>query len=178
MAKLLVDEGGVRRVLALDDGSVTLGRGRENEIVIRDPKSSRHHCRVSREGDGYVLEDLNSSNGTYLNDALARHDRLSSGDVFSVGAVNVTFVTDEDASVVEAPGKLAPADDVDMLEHDDGAPVKMSAGALRTYASTTSATVAPRSFRASITLSTLVNIAPMTCSSSACSNAALFLNRA
>ncbi|HEY2154578.1 MAG TPA: FHA domain-containing protein [Isosphaeraceae bacterium] len=46
--------------------SWTIGSAADCDLVVDDPKVSGHHCRLTREGGGYVLEDLNSTNGTFL----------------------------------------------------------------------------------------------------------------
>jgi hypothetical protein len=68
----------------------TLGRG-DVEIALEDPFASSRHARISREGHTFVIEDLGSTNGTYLNDTplngpqpLRDGDRIRIGDsVFS-----------------------------------------------------------------------------------------------
>lgn len=64
----------------------TLGRG-DVEIQLEDPFASSHHARISREGHVVVIEDLGSTNGTYLNDhpldgpqPLREGDRIRIGD--------------------------------------------------------------------------------------------------
>jgi pSer/pThr/pTyr-binding forkhead associated (FHA) protein len=51
----------------LDKDVVTLGRDITNDIVINDPEVSRHHLRFARGADGYNMEDLGSTNGTFVN---------------------------------------------------------------------------------------------------------------
>jgi DNA-binding response OmpR family regulator len=67
---------------------VTIGRAAENDIVVTSRRVSREHARVRREGWRAVLEDLDSTNGTYLNDErllspteLRDRDRVAIGDV-------------------------------------------------------------------------------------------------
>jgi len=67
---------------------VTIGRAVENDIVITSKRVSREHARVHRDGWRAVLEDLDSTNGTYLNDQrllspaeLRDQDRVAIGDV-------------------------------------------------------------------------------------------------
>jgi pSer/pThr/pTyr-binding forkhead associated (FHA) protein len=67
---------------------VTIGRAVENDIVITSKRVSREHARVRREGWRVVLQDLDSTNGTYLNDErllspteLRDQDRIAIGDV-------------------------------------------------------------------------------------------------
>jgi hypothetical protein len=68
--------------------SITIGRAVENEIVVTSKRVSREHARVRREGWHVVLEDLDSTNGTFLNDErvlspteLRDQDRVAIGDV-------------------------------------------------------------------------------------------------
>ena len=46
---------------------ITIGRSARNDLCIPDPFASRVHAEVRREGDGYVLQDLGSANGTLYN---------------------------------------------------------------------------------------------------------------
>lgn len=50
----------------LNKDTVTLGRDITNDIVINDPEVSRHHLRLTRGPDGYNIEDLGSTNGTFI----------------------------------------------------------------------------------------------------------------
>lgn len=83
---------------------VTIGRLPDNMIVIDNPAVSGRHARVYREGHHYVLEDLKSTNGTFVNDRpIARHTLLE-GDVVLVGKHSLTFTQrgGEQAPAVEA----------------------------------------------------------------------------
>lgn len=61
----LLDALGNRTLLGGD--RVVLGRAADCDLVIADARVSRHHAEVRREGDSYLLADLGSTNGTYLN---------------------------------------------------------------------------------------------------------------
>jgi len=81
---------------------VTIGRLPDNNLVIDNPAVSGRHARVYREGDHYVLEDLKSTNGTFVNDKpIARHTLLE-GDVILVGKHTVMF-TQQGGEQVEPP---------------------------------------------------------------------------
>lgn len=70
---------------------VTIGRLPDNSLVIDNPAVSGRHARVSKEGQHYVLEDLKSTNGTFVNDRpIARH-MLVEGDVVLVGKHTLLF---------------------------------------------------------------------------------------
>jgi predicted component of type VI protein secretion system len=65
---------------------VTLGRDITNDIVINDPEVSRHHLRITRMADGYTLEDLGSTNGTFVNgQRLSTPRPLNNGDMVGLG---------------------------------------------------------------------------------------------
>jgi predicted component of type VI protein secretion system len=69
-----------------------LGRDVSNDIVIGDSEISRQHSRISRTPGGYVLEDLGSTNGTYINGVrLAAPQVLNPGDTVGLGE-NVTLM--------------------------------------------------------------------------------------
>ncbi len=69
----------------------TLGRG-DVEIVLEDPFSSSQHARIERQGAAVVLEDLGSTNGTYLNEELLRGPQpLHSGDRIRIGDSHFLF---------------------------------------------------------------------------------------
>lgn len=65
---------------------VTLGRDMSNDIVINDAESSRHHARLTKQGVTYVVEDLGSTNGTFVNSARLSTPRpLNPGDMMGIG---------------------------------------------------------------------------------------------
>lgn len=68
------------------DGSVTLGRSPDATIMLDDPEVSRLHARVSRTPDGnYLLEDLGSKNGTFVNGTRVERRVLAFGDKIRIG---------------------------------------------------------------------------------------------
>lgn len=66
--------------------ALTIGRGRENSIVLDDMLVSRQHVRITADADGLVLEDLGSRNGTYVNGRRVERTHLSEGDRIGIGA--------------------------------------------------------------------------------------------
>ena len=73
-------------------GPWTVGRSQENDIVIPDPNVSRQHARLSRSDNGYVVEDLGSTNGTLLDGAPIDRERIESGDELTFGQSSARFV--------------------------------------------------------------------------------------
>ena len=84
---------------SLTGDAIIIGRAVENDIVITSKRVSREHARVRREGWRVMLEDMNSTNGTFLNDervlspaALHDGDRITIGDVtFVFHDPDITF---------------------------------------------------------------------------------------
>ncbi|MFQ5492518.1 MAG: FHA domain-containing protein, partial [Phycisphaerae bacterium] len=91
MAELLITttDGRTRRHELT--GPVTLGRDPSCEIPLDDLGTSRRHARFRPEGDGFMVEDLGSKNGTLLNDVRCRTSRLGDGDVVLLGSVRIVF---------------------------------------------------------------------------------------
>jgi pSer/pThr/pTyr-binding forkhead associated (FHA) protein len=106
MPKLIVTLDG-RELQECPVGSrpLTIGRLPDNGLVIDNPAISGRHARVYREGSHYVLEDLKSTNGTFVNDKpIARHT-LVEGDVLLLGKHTVVFTHqggDQDVAIPES----------------------------------------------------------------------------
>ncbi|HNT25929.1 MAG TPA: FHA domain-containing protein [Anaerolineales bacterium] len=97
----LSDPGGQQH--ELDKDIVTIGRAIENDIVVTSKRVSREHARIRREGRKLLLEDLGSTNGTFLNDErVAAPLELRDGDQVAVGEVVFTF-HDPDTTTRENP---------------------------------------------------------------------------
>jgi FHA domain-containing protein len=93
MPKLvLLFEGRVIRETAVTLGSaVTIGRLPDNTIVIDNSAVSSHHVRVAREGPQFVVEDLGSTNGTFVNGEKVTKKPLRHGDTILVGKHKLFF---------------------------------------------------------------------------------------
>jgi hypothetical protein len=80
------------RTTVLLTGNCRIGRIKGNEIVNPDTRVSRHNSVVQRQGTHFVLVDLGSTNGTFLNDSrIFKPTRLKHGDVILVGSERYTF---------------------------------------------------------------------------------------
>src|SRR3954452_4850143 len=75
----------------LHGGITTLGRSPTNDIVLPDETASRRHCQIYWAEDAYVLEDLCSGNGTYLNGEQIQLAFLRDEDIIRVGEQLLQF---------------------------------------------------------------------------------------
>jgi pSer/pThr/pTyr-binding forkhead associated (FHA) protein len=77
----------------LNRTSISIGRGRQNGVIIADPKVSKFHATITLANKRAYLKDIGSTNGTYLNGKPLEYDKpreLRDGDVIVVGNVELT----------------------------------------------------------------------------------------
>jgi hypothetical protein len=79
--------------VALRDG-LLIGRSRENDIVVRDARASRQHARIAADGTGFVIEDLGSSNGTFVNGQRVERALLGADATVTIGNTHLRLRTD------------------------------------------------------------------------------------
>ena len=85
---------GKRYVLA--DEAITVGRGAENRIVLDNDSVSRRHCRTEKRNGQWYVVDLDSTNGTYVNDEQVTELALRRGDQVKIGDTIVKFLSGSD----------------------------------------------------------------------------------
>jgi predicted component of type VI protein secretion system len=111
-ARLIVRRGPQpNQVYELNKDVVTLGRDITNDIVINDPEVSRHHMRLTRGAGSYTLEDLGSTNGTFVNgQRLTGAKPLNNGDMVGLGeTVTLSYeMSRPQAEVTQRPADVAP----------------------------------------------------------------------
>src|SRR5258708_4161682 len=74
---------------------LTVGRKEGNAIRLNDERVSRVHAKIHEERGHFVLTDLNSMNGTYVNDQPVRTHVLRAGDQVAIGRTKLVFGTRE-----------------------------------------------------------------------------------
>ena len=101
MPSLLVIEGpnsGARFDLASLDGALSIGREAGNTVQLKDNEVSRRHAEIRRMGDAFVIDDLRSSNGTFVNSRRVQRAELAGGDRLQIGRTVLVYAaadTDE-----------------------------------------------------------------------------------
>jgi len=84
------------------DERVTIGRDPHNHVAVPDRLVSREHCVIVRQGDGFLLRDLGSHNGTLVNEIPVTDQLLAHRDIITVGRTVLQFLTRDDV-VFEDP---------------------------------------------------------------------------
>jgi pSer/pThr/pTyr-binding forkhead associated (FHA) protein len=119
MPKLLLKfNAAVIKEVAMDTESISIGRKPDNDIVIDNPAISGHHCKLTLEGGGYYVEDLESTNGTFVNEKRIKKSGLHHNDVVGLAKHAVVFLNEaeladeaprppSDATMVLTPQKQA-----------------------------------------------------------------------
>lgn len=75
----------------LGEEDVTMGRDRDNTVVVPSESASRRHARIFASGGAHVLVDLESTNGTLLNGKAVAEQTLRDGDVIRVGSTVLRY---------------------------------------------------------------------------------------
>jgi signal transduction histidine kinase len=113
MASLFVIQGRDQgRRFDLQDRLLTLGRDKANSVQLHDTEVSRNHAEVRNRGSEYTLVDLQSSNGTFVNNKAIQEHRLQSGDRVLIGRTLMIFTAADESSAIDLAG------DVDIVGQD------------------------------------------------------------
>ena len=103
-------------------GRVIAGRASDNEIFIKSKFVSRHHAQLISSDEGCTVEDLNSTNGIYIDDERVKRRKLADGDVVSMGLHELVY-TDLRQSSTDDSGDLPILDkDLEDLADDGNEP--------------------------------------------------------
>jgi pSer/pThr/pTyr-binding forkhead associated (FHA) protein len=98
MARLILSlDGTVLAEYNMNKERYTIGRLPDNDIRIDNPAVSGHHSLIINILNDSFLEDLNSTNGTYVNGKLIKKHALQHGDVITAGHHQLRFVEDDEA---------------------------------------------------------------------------------
>jgi len=88
---------------------VSIGRALDNNVIIEDPRISRHHAQLRRRYGRYVLYDLGSFGGTQINNYPVEECVLHAGDVISLAGVQVIYSEDSATPIPQPTSEDTPA---------------------------------------------------------------------
>jgi len=91
MLTLILKEAANPVTYNLEEDVITIGRSKENNIVLKNIKSSRRHARIERIGATYQITDLGSGNGTKVNGKKIDFHTLKQGDQIKIGDAMLTL---------------------------------------------------------------------------------------
>jgi hypothetical protein len=83
------------QVVPLEDDVINIGRSPENQIVLDDPYVSRRHIQLRLRYGMYVLFDVRSQGGTFVNGVQVKEHNLRSGDVIRIGSSHMLYLEDD-----------------------------------------------------------------------------------
>lgn len=141
-ARLLIFSGQLKgKVLPLPpEGRVVLGRSQHAHITIPDTNLSRSHCAISATAKGYLVEDLESTNGTAVNGTAITQVILREGDRIVLGETDIEFrvkgeiddtETKMDMVPIGEPEPMSPADALKSMGLNTNTPAAPTARASR-----------------------------------------------
>src|SRR5678815_1300841 len=112
MGKLVVSlDGVVIKEVQITKDKTTLGRRPYNDIVIDNLAVSGEHAVLQMVGSDVFIEDLNSTNGTYINGKAVKKQLLAHNDTVEVGKYKIKFMvedgTDYEKTMIMKPGSMA-----------------------------------------------------------------------
>jgi hypothetical protein len=107
-AKLILQPGGpIEGEIRLPKGRILIGRNPASDIVLDHPSISSRHCEFKSEGDRVTLQDLNSTNGCFIDGKRVTEAVLNDGQVLRLGAITMSF--ELSGSRVAIPELAAPS---------------------------------------------------------------------
>ena len=92
------------RIITIPETGLLIGRRSDAGLILEDGLVSGHHARITQKNDQWALDDLDSANGTVLNDKEIQSSRIEDGDIIRIGAEQFVFSSDRDADAAVTPG--------------------------------------------------------------------------
>ncbi len=118
MAKLVLKTDGViQQEIALGPNPIIIGRDPDCDLPVNQPFLSRKHCRIKFEDGRYTVEDLQSLNGTLLNESPVTKSELRAADTIRIGKVELVFEGDvSESEPAEPSGPKIESDAEEVLQ--------------------------------------------------------------
>lgn len=107
--------------------SVLIGRNRASHIKLNLPSVSRQHAKIFYESGNYWIEDLGSSNGTFVNREQVHHVRISAGNLIQCGEFEIEVLSHAETSVYGLKEEIEELEDVEVIVDSPRPPTLPSA---------------------------------------------------
>lgn len=136
----VIGDNGVEQLVEVGEGRLQIGRGRDNDIVLPDPEKgvSRTHAELRFENGRYVIADLESQNGTWINGRRVERGEVPIGAEIAIGAYRLTLLADRSPTVRTARAAADPLDEMRATErYDPPARAALAPAAVRASATPT-----------------------------------------
>jgi len=99
----------------IDQVTINIGRKPDNDIVIDMPVVSGHHAKILHEGDRIIVEDLNSTNGTFVNKKKIARLVLNHKDIIYIGKSQIMYLSDNATVRMPSQGEVGADLDATMV---------------------------------------------------------------
>jgi predicted component of type VI protein secretion system len=152
MPKLLLKfEAAFIREIKLDKPAFNIGRKPDNDIVLDNAAVSGHHCKMYESGGTWFVEDLNSTNGTFVNNKKVLKAGLKPGDNVTVVKYSLVYADESAAAAAKAPADAplpsqrpkTPQGALEVLENPADGRKEFELTALSTYIGKTAQAAVP-----------------------------------
>lgn len=112
----LLDEQLKDLIIDLRDSEITVGRDPANTVCIKSKKISRNHARIYYDGEHWVIEDLNSTNGIHVNGIKQTSALLLENTLVSIGGIEFRYSVQIETTILRQDFVAPPTDDSFDLE--------------------------------------------------------------
>ena len=99
------------QIVQISQDTIRIGRKLENDIVINNETISREHAEIRYENNNFIIYDLNSTGGTFVNNKKVSKLQLNSGDLISLSDTNIMFINNQPKIQVKAQDKTRSLED-------------------------------------------------------------------
>lgn len=100
----VITNDGRRSNFQIDKERITIGRSKDNNLILSDKTVSRHHAEILETKEGHILKDLGSENGTKVNRKSIQSILLKHKDEIKIGSSSLVFLTKKDSLVLTTDG--------------------------------------------------------------------------
>ena len=98
---IVLDGANKGKKIDLNKQAIKVGKRENNDLIIEEKTISRNHLEIVQTEDSYLLRDLESTNGTYINDIRVKEAYLTPGDIIRVGTVRIEFIAFDEKVQIE-----------------------------------------------------------------------------